>query len=538
MGGRTLHLHDARIGIGLPSRTVRPFRRRGDALLGAFLAALGTEADRVVLTGRLFDRADPPAHVVDRVVGPLADLVERGVAVAVPALTPRALLFLAAGISLGGNDPPAGGNGLTPEEFWRAGAFRLLRDGAVETRRVQVPGQAEVRVSVTGLDARTALDRIHAALDRRDGVRLLRLTLTGSSAEPEILSFGPRELGHHLSGGAEGTVTNRVSGVRGVREIEDEDRRRAELGRIRESLPELPETTGIYEFRDGRGRALYVGKAVNIRRRVASHFTSEARERSPRGPMLLAARSIRTWEKPSEVEALLAEADRIREVRPPYNRQMREPEGARYLRADPDGPAPSLTSATVVKEDGATWYGPFPKRWAVERALRVLQVVHGLKSCDWKPGEPAPAACTDRDLGICAAPCTGRTSLVDHRRRTRAAVDHLLGRDAGAPPFGALNSPGAGLLGTEDLRIFDGLARSARRLLGNLSASGGLRLPGGRVLLVLGGLRAGERSIEGAPADAWIDRRVAEFAETPPRTWIPEDRAHEVRILANRLRES
>jgi hypothetical protein len=536
MGHRILHIHMPRLGLGLPSRTVRPFARTGDGLLEGFLAAIAEPAEELRITGSLFDRDSPPAHLVDRVVAPLADLVRRGTRVTAPAGTPRTLLFLAAGIR-SGEDP--GPNGAP--EFWRAGRYECRVGERVEMRQVEIPRVRRARVDVTGFTAAEAVKRIRQRLLRARGARLVRLTLAGETTEEEILHFGPRELQPLLPAGVPGSLSNEVVSLCPEKEVAtDDERRRAALRRVRDSLPELPETTGVYEFRDEGGRPLYVGKAVNLRRRVASHFTAEAREPSPRGPMLLATRSVSFREHPSEVEALLAEADRIREVRPPYNRQMREPEGNRYLRADLDAGVPTLTSARRARRDGALYLGPFPKRWLLERALRVLMVVYGLRSCRWELGEEAPVACTDRDLGICSAPCTGRISTAGYRDRVRLALDHVTGRSGGEPAFGLLNSPAIGLLGRDDLRILAGFRRSAQWLLRCLrEANGLLRLSGGRALLVLGGLRAGVRGLRGEGEkgiEAWAARRIESFLARPVRTWVRPDQADEVRILSGALR--
>lgn len=536
MGGRLIHIHEPRLGAGIPARTVRPYPRAGDAVLGAFREALGHPGDGLLVTGRLFHRPEPPAHLVDRVVGSLGALAAAGRDVRVPADTPRALLFLAAGIRLVAA-PATGG----APAFHRTGAFRVLAPCGVRTEHVALPRSRRVRADVTGLTAAEALRRIGRAVRRDPGARLVRLTLAGESDEPELLAFGPRELLHHLPGGVEGLLENRVrSRRRPAPTPEDPEARRAALLRVRERLPAAPAATGVYEFLDRDGRVLYVGKAVDLRRRVASHFTAELREPSPREPMLLSARDLRFREAGSEVEALLLEADRIREARPPYNRRMREPEAARYLRAAPDDPMPSLSSAARVEDDGAAWYGPFARRWVLERALRVLGVAWGLGACGWRPGEPPPRACSDRELSVCAAPCAGRVSLGAYRERVRAALDDLLGRGGPSPAFGALNPLSAGLLGREDLRVYESFRRSLGWFTGTLArASGGIPLAGGRVLLVLSGHRAGERRFpDPASAQAWVARRVAEHRRLPAPTCVAPDRIEEVRILARALRSA
>ncbi len=534
MEGRTLHVHEARIGIGLPTRTVRPHGRKGDEILAALVTALGEPADRVVLTGRLFERPEPPAHLVDRVVAPLGELVSRGIPVSVPSTIPRALLFLACGVSLEDRELPG-----PPVEFWQSGRFRVHGPEGAVVRQVSLPGVVEVALDLTDLEITPALELIRSRLSRIRGARMVRLTIRGHTREPELLKFGHREIRHYLPGSVDGAVVNELTGRRAGRgEFENDDARKAALAERRKRLPDLPETTGMYEFRDDQGRPLYIGKAVNIRRRVASHFTAEAREESPRGPMLLSAQDVVFRETETEVEALLAEAERIREARPPYNRQMRETEGYRYLRADVDAMVPTITSVGGTEKDGAVYVGPFPRRWAVERSIRTLMVIYGLRSCDWRPKEDAPLICTDRDLGLCASPCNGRVSLPAYRERVMMALDDLLGTGLGEPPFGALNSPSAGLLAAEDLRILSGFRRSARHLLDNLRhASGTLPLSDGRTLLVLGGLRAGIRRVTETAADAWRRQALESFSLRPARTSVAVSRADEVRILSRALRE-
>jgi len=392
-------------------------------------------------------------------------------------------------------------------------------------------------MDVTGLLARAVMDRLSARLARIRGARFIRVVLTGASDDPGVLGLGPRELQMILPSGVEGTLTKEFAPtpVPVGAEPGAEEREEA-LCAARARMPSLPETTGTYEFVDDRGRVLYVGKAVNIRRRVASHFTAEIREPSPRGPMLRSAHTVLHREAPNELMALLAEARRIREVRPPFNRKMRDPEAARYLRVTTRGPAPAIRAEREVSADGADWYGPFPKRWAVERSLRTLQVIYGLASCGWSFGDAVPEVCTDRSFGVCSAPCRGRIAETAYRERVRMAADFLLGRDRRPPPFGALNPLTAGLLGEEDRRVLSGFADGVRRFLDTLSAATGLVfLPGGRTLLVLGGLIAFEGDFAPGREEAvrgWARERIRAFQGGPPRTWLAADRAEEGRILA------
>ncbi len=532
MGGATLHIHEPRLGAGLPARTVRPFFRTGDEVLAAFLRALEEPADAVAVSGRLFEAREPPAHLAGRVAEALRAVAARGARVSVPRATPCPLLFCAAGVALDGGTPPGGA-----PEFCRTGAFVRIEEGRRAVRRCPLPGERRIVLDLTGLTTTAALERISRRVAGAAGARAVRLVLTGTTREVELRSFSTRALLHHLPGGVPGCVDNRLrgDGDAAAFDFPDDGARQAALLAAQERLPLPPAATGVYEFLGADGRVLYVGKAVDLRRRIASHFSAERREPSPRGSMLLAARGLVFRETGSEVLALLLEAERIREARPPYNRRMRETEACRYLRAGLDEPLPALRS--VPRPDaGAPCFGPFPKRWVLERGLRAFSVLYGLPCCAWTPGTSAPAACTDRDLGLCAAPCAGRVTLEECRRRASAALDDLLGRAAGPPAFGQLNSASSGLLTPEDVRVSESLRRQARFLVRTLrEANGVLPLPDGRAVLVLSGLAAAVRK-DTAAARASMRRRLAEHVSRPPPTFVPAARAEEVRILARALR--
>lgn len=145
-------------------------------------------------------------------------------------------------------------------------------------------------------------------------------------------------------------------------------RRRAK-SRLADGLPSSP---GVYQFLSAAGQVLYVGSAVDLRRRVRSYFTA-AEKRSRIANMLDTTVQVRAIPTPTEIEARVRELRLIAELDPPVNRRSRSPRSRPWLRPV-GGPRPRLAATTVLtlaQADGAV--GPFPSRAALAQAQRAVE---------------------------------------------------------------------------------------------------------------------------------------------------------------------
>ena len=172
-------------------------------------------------------------------------------------------------------------------------------------------------------------------------------------------------------------------------------RRRAK-SRLADGLPSSP---GVYQFLSAAGQVLYVGSAVDLRRRVRSYFTA-AEKRSRIANMLDTTVQVRAIPTPTEIEARVRELRLIAELDPPVNRRSRSPRSRPWLRPV-GGPRPRLAATTVLtlaQADGAV--GPFPSRAALAQARRAVEFALGLHPWDG-PGVqsagPAGAGLPDGD---------------------------------------------------------------------------------------------------------------------------------------------
>lgn len=186
-------------------------------------------------------------------------------------------------------------------------------------------------------------------------------------------------------------------------------RRRAK-SRLADGLPSSP---GVYQFLSAAGQVLYVGSAVDLRRRVRSYFTA-AERRSRIANMLDTTVQVRAIPTPTEIEARVRELRLIAELDPPVNRRSRSPRSRPWLRPV-GGPRPRLAATTVLtlaQADGAV--GPFPSRAALAQARRAVE--SALEMHPWDgPGVqsagPAGAGIPDGAEAVRLA-LSGRVDLV------------------------------------------------------------------------------------------------------------------------------
>ena len=196
-------------------------------------------------------------------------------------------------------------------------------------------------------------------------------------------------------------------------------------------LPSLiPAAPGVYLYRDRFGTVIYVGKAKNLRRRMSSYF-QPGRLKFADVKLRQLVHSIHSWEflqVRSEDEALLLESRFIKEYAPYYNILMRDDKRYQLLKIRLDDPFPTLTLARLKKEDGATYFGPFPHGMALKMTLEFLLAHFGLRACRSNtPDEETRKRCLKRIVKDCSAPCVGAISREDYLAKVRAMLEVLNG---------------------------------------------------------------------------------------------------------------
>lgn len=182
----------------------------------------------------------------------------------------------------------------------------------------------------------------------------------------------------------------------------------------------------MYAFVDAHGQPLYVGKSVNLRRRVRSYFYGGGPDSERLAEMLRIARGVMATSTGSDLEARLEEAERILDERPPYNKALKRRAAGWYLELRWNEPYPRLRIVRRPRRAGARYYGPFWGRRMPEMVVRLTEKIFRLRSCA-EPIRPDPGRtpCIQFDLGLCTAPCARHVRLDAYRRQVEAAARFL-----------------------------------------------------------------------------------------------------------------
>ncbi|MBP6996783.1 MAG: DEDD exonuclease domain-containing protein [Phycicoccus sp.] len=216
-------------------------------------------------------------------------------------------------------------------------------------------------------------------------------------------------------------------GVHSLEELKDYSARVPAATRRKRHLADgLPDAPGVYIFKDGQGRALYVGTSVSIRTRVRSYFTaSESRRRM--AEMVRIAESVTPVVCATSLEAQVRELRLIAAHKPRYNRRSTRPERVLWVKLTNE-PFPRLSVVRAVSDDGARYVGPFTSRTAAMEAVAAVHEVLPLRQCLSRLGPGSRRSpCALAELGRCGAPCSGAQSVAEYATIVDRAVDLLTG---------------------------------------------------------------------------------------------------------------
>ena len=194
---------------------------------------------------------------------------------------------------------------------------------------------------------------------------------------------------------------------------------------------EIPESPGVYRFRDQRGRVIYVGKAKSLRQRLNQYFADFAGLHPRTQMMLQTAAGVEWTVVGTEVEALQLEYSWIKEFDPRFNIKYRDDKSYPYLAVTMSDEYPRVMVMRGAKRKGTRYFGPYSHAWAIRDTVDTLLRVFPVRTCSagvFKRSGQNGRPCLLGYIGKCSAPCVKRISAEEHRRLAEDFCDFMAGQ--------------------------------------------------------------------------------------------------------------
>ncbi|WP_037579275.1 excinuclease ABC subunit UvrC, partial [Phaeacidiphilus oryzae] len=194
---------------------------------------------------------------------------------------------------------------------------------------------------------------------------------------------------------------------------------------------QIPDSPGVYKFRDAHGRVIYVGKAKSLRSRLANYFQDVANLHPRTATMVTTAASVEWTVVSTEVEALQLEYSWIKEFDPRFNVKYRDDKSYPSLAVTMNEEFPRVQVMRGPKKKGVRYFGPYGQAWAIRETVDLLLRVFPVRTCSagvFKRSAQIGRPCLLGYIGKCSAPCVGRISAEDHRELAEEFCDFMAGR--------------------------------------------------------------------------------------------------------------
>ncbi|MEW1697626.1 excinuclease ABC subunit UvrC [Streptomyces sp. NPDC091278] len=194
---------------------------------------------------------------------------------------------------------------------------------------------------------------------------------------------------------------------------------------------QIPDSPGVYKFRDEHRRVIYVGKAKSLRQRLANYFQPLASLHPRTATMVTTAASVEWTVVSTEVEALQLEYSWIKEYDPRFNVKYRDDKSYPYLAVTMNEEFPRVQVMRGHKKKGVRYFGPYAHAWAIRETVDLMLRVFPVRTCSagvFRNAASAGRPCLLGYIGKCSAPCVGRVTPEEHRELAEEFSDFMAGR--------------------------------------------------------------------------------------------------------------
>jgi len=195
-----------------------------------------------------------------------------------------------------------------------------------------------------------------------------------------------------------------------------------------EKLSAAPSSPGVYLMKDQAGNVMYVGKARNLKKRLASYFKNPDLLDMKTSALVKKISSFETIVTGTEQDALILESNLIKRYRPRYNVILKDDKRYPSLRLDVQNPYPCLALVRKPEKDGAMYFGPFSSSPAVGQTLKIINKTFKLRKCRNRIFQSRSRPCLNYQMGICLGPCCLPVEQAAYREIVNEVILFLKGR--------------------------------------------------------------------------------------------------------------
>jgi len=201
---------------------------------------------------------------------------------------------------------------------------------------------------------------------------------------------------------------------------------------LNEKIKNIPTKPGVYQFKNNAGEIIYIGKAKNLRSRVRSYFRKN-KYQTPKNQSMMKRITDLDWIVVStEVEALLTEANLVKEHKPHYNINLKDDKSFPYIRITKE-PYPRIFITRDIVKDGSRYFGPYTDVYLLRRSLKAVHKIFPVRSCDYYLNHEVIRdgkvdLCLDYHIKKCEGPCQDLVSKNDYSAMIKRVVQFLYGK--------------------------------------------------------------------------------------------------------------
>ncbi len=202
---------------------------------------------------------------------------------------------------------------------------------------------------------------------------------------------------------------------------------------LQNKLEHLPTLPGVYFFKNEKGKVIYIGKAKNLRNRVRSYFQDSRKREAKLRVLVRKIQDLETITTDSEVEALILEANMIKEYKPRYNVTLKDDKSYPYIRVTREE-FPRIFPTRKIVRDGSRYFGPYTDVHSMRNLLKAVRRIFPIRSCNYRLDLKTVASkkiklCLDYYIDRCPGPCQGLISEEDYGKIVQQMVRFIEGKN-------------------------------------------------------------------------------------------------------------